>query len=60
MAKEVQMLQPVLVVLDVPDGTDRTELGKRLENYLRGPFTVPWCVPMDYTLTVPEGMITSG
>lgn len=51
------MKQPVLVILEVPDDTDRTELGKSLENYLRGPFTVDWCVPLSYALDVPEGAL---
>ena len=53
------MLQPVLVILNVPDGTDRTELGTSLESYLRRDWTVKWAVPLQYTLEVPEGMISA-
>ncbi len=55
------MLQPVLVVLDVPDGTRRSDLGPSVERGLRSQaFNVKWAIPMAYTLEVPEGAISVG
>jgi len=53
------MLQPVLVVLEVPDGTKRNDLGPSVERGLRSQaFDVKWAIPMSYTLDVPEGAIS--
>lgn len=52
------MLQPVLVVLEVPDDTKREVLGPDLEQQLRlRGYRVKWAVPLQYTLEVPEGTL---
>jgi hypothetical protein len=53
------MRQPVLVVLDVPEGTNLDILGKDMEHTLRNRgYTVQWAIPVQRTDGVPAGMIT--
>lgn len=54
------MKQPVLVVLDVPEGTDVNTLGMDLELTLRNQgYSVRWAVPVQRTETVPAGAVTA-
>ncbi len=53
------MLQPVLVILDVPDNTQRSVLGHDLEIQLRmRGYEVKQAIPLAYTLDIPEGSIS--
>lgn len=57
------MLQPVILFMEVRDGTDRRELAETLEQTINGygllhDWHVRYAVPMAYTLSVPEGMVT--
>lgn len=57
------MRQPVLVVMDVPVGTDLDQLGKDVEGVLRNSgsaWGVEWAIPVQRTDEVPAGMITRG
>jgi hypothetical protein len=49
------MKQPILVVMEVPDGTDVTALANRVQ----GITDALWAVPLHYTIDVPEGAITA-
>lgn len=53
------MKQPVLLVMEVPEGTDLNQLGPALERDLRGlGHTIQWAIPVQRTDGVPAGMIT--
>lgn len=53
------MKQPVLLVMNVPDGTDLSKLGPLLEGELRGlGHDVQWAIPVQRTDNVPAGAIT--
>jgi hypothetical protein len=55
------MKQPILVVMEVPEGTDVTALGTQVHDELRlsgQPWEVLWTVPLHYTIDVPEGAIS--
>ena len=57
---EENMKQPVLVVLDVPEGTGMDTLGKDIEQTLRNRgYAVQWAIPVQCTDEVPAGAITS-
>lgn len=54
------MLQPVLVLLEVPEGTKHRVLGPDMETQLRmRGYTVQWAIPLSYTLEAPSGSVTS-
>lgn len=57
------MLQPVMLVMDVRDGTDTTELAETIEHTINGygllyKWHVRYAIPMAYTLDVPKGAVT--
>lgn len=57
------MLQPVLVLMDVRDGTNTSELAETLEHTINGygmlhKWHVRWAIPMSYTLDVPNNVVT--
>ncbi len=54
------MRQPVMIVLDVPDDTEKRVLADDLERTLRARgYKIEWAIPMSYTLEVPEGAISA-
>jgi hypothetical protein len=57
---EESMRQPVLVILDVPEGTDIDTLGRSVKQTLRGNgYRVRWVIPVQRTDGVPAGMVTA-
>lgn len=57
------MLQPVVLIMEVRDGTDRRELAETLEHTVNGygmlyKWHVKYAVPMAYTLDVPNNVVT--
>ncbi len=53
------MLQPVMVIMEVPDDTRLNELGPALERELRAAGrTIRYAIPIHRTDGVPAGMIS--
>lgn len=56
------MRQPVLVVMNVPEGTDLDKLGEDVAGVLRNAdrraWGVEWAVPVQRTDEVPAGMVS--
>jgi hypothetical protein len=54
------MKQPVLVILDVPEGTSLNTLGMDVEQALRNRgYTVQWAIPVQRSDEIPAGAITA-
>lgn len=56
------MKQPVLVVLNVPEGTEQRELQHQITQALNDAPRTAWLVdrviPLSYTLDVPQGALS--
>lgn len=53
------MKQPVLLVMNVPEGADLSKLGPELERELRGlGHDIEWAMPVQRTDGVPAGAVT--